>query len=440
MIEIGGRQRINPGDIKINSAIILNNQGQGINISLMLTQINLYESLNHSFVTGDITISDSLGLIESMPLIGEEQLYLDVETPGFPDMPNFRRHGLFLLYKLSGLENLSIKNRLFTMHFVSIEMLTDLNCKISKTFRGTPSSIVTQLLAPASGSKSFLSTNKRLDIDTTVNEHNFTANFWTPVYCVNYLTSRAVDINNDPSFVFFENNVGFNFKTLSSLYRQPEYTTFVRSQRMRPPSGEGQTLGEEYAKVLDMSTKTHHDYLQRLQNAFYTSSAITYDTLTKTVQTTERLARRDWIDNLPAVNRVSMNKSPAITRNLQALPESVYKTQCIARMLHSSDSVLSNRSVLSTEHHLKRLHKISLLSASSTNIQVFGRFDYTVGQKINLVIYRDRQNVSGDSQEFIIDDILSGFYLITALNHNITQKAHFTNIELSKESYQRENL
>ena len=409
---------LNPGDIKINSATLINKDGEGIDIRRIITQINLYESINQPFITGDVTVSDSVGIIESMPLVGEEQIILDLETPGQPNNSSLRRRHRFLVYKLGGVESIAIKNKLFVLNIVSIEMVTDLNCKISKTFKGNLSSIVSKLISGQPG----LNTDKLIDADSTTNNHTFTANFWTPIQTIKYICDHSIGDGNNPSFVFYEDKDGFKFKTLDSLYKQPIYAAFVRDMKMRPAIGT-ESLDEEYTKVLDISTKIHHDYLERLRSGFYASSAITFDLYSKVVNNTERLAVKNW-------KTEGMNKSYPISETLQALPEAVYKAQVHSRELYNGFQPLP------LEHHLKRMHKVSLLSASTTNIQVFGRMDYTVGQKINLTVYREVDyNTKLPDNKAIVDEILSGNYSITALNHNMTSQTHVTNMELSKESF-----
>ena len=126
-----------------------------------------------------------------------------------------------------------------------------------------------------------------------------------------------------------------------------------------------------------------------------------------------------------------LNEFPGLSDNLQFLPEAAQEFNYLSKELYNGypDTPV--------EQLIKRKSLLAQLSATKTNIQVFGRLDYSVGKKIKLVVYKDSK-IDEDGKttdDKLIDEELSGMYLITALNHNITQKNHLTNMELSKDSY-----
>lgn len=69
-------------------------------------------------------------------------------------------------------------------------------------------------------------------------------------------------------------------------------------------------------------------------------------------------------------------------------------------------------------------HKVS--------INVFGRTDYSAGQRVHLSVPRSTQIKKNDDPE---DKILSGNYLIGAICHLITLDSHQCTMELIKDSY-----
>jgi hypothetical protein len=72
-------------------------------------------------------------------------------------------------------------------------------------------------------------------------------------------------------------------------------------------------------------------------------------------------------------------------------------------------------------------------------INVFGRTDYTVGQKVYLempkpVVITEKDQANADPQNGFIDTMYSGFYIVTAINHVISRENHTCIMELSKDS------
>jgi hypothetical protein len=67
-------------------------------------------------------------------------------------------------------------------------------------------------------------------------------------------------------------------------------------------------------------------------------------------------------------------------------------------------------------------------------IEVFGRTDYTVGRKVYLDTNKMMPISHKDSD--INDKLLSGYYLISAINHAFTSDKHICTLELIKDSTQ----
>ena len=75
-----------------------------------------------------------------------------------------------------------------------------------------------------------------------------------------------------------------------------------------------------------------------------------------------------------------------------------------------------------------------MAEANKINITVPGRTDYTVGQKIAVVLYRVEPASKKDKD--LTDKMFSGYYLIAAINHVINKEKHECYMELIKESSQ----
>jgi hypothetical protein len=83
----------------------------------------------------------------------------------------------------------------------------------------------------------------------------------------------------------------------------------------------------------------------------------------------------------------------------------------------------------------ERTSLIQLLQSSVVEITVLGRTDYTVGQKVYLKIPKATPLAEKDSTDDAIDPTYTGYYIITAMNHNIDREKHEITMELSKDSY-----
>jgi len=412
--------RIEAGAIKVDGVTVINSRGKGINLKNIMVSLEIFEDIMSPFITGRLTISDANSLAESLPFMGEELLILDLETP-HPDgsaVWNKKRNQVFHIYKMEGNEAITAKNNVISLCFVSIEAFTDVNSRISQTFRGRISDTVRTLLRTDPG----LNTSKNAVIEETANNNIHTSNFWTPTQNIYHLVGDAISTEGYPSYTFFENNEGFVFASLQSLYKLPTMAKFFRHPKTRRP-GESKNIEEDWGTVLDMSTPVFYDYFDRVESGFYGGTAYRYDIETKRLDYQNLIASKD-LARAPTLNP---NKGFDSER-LQFRPEANLHMSVIHR------NIYQNSPQLSVTHFLERTALLKQLSAFTTNIQVFGRMDYSVGRPIEMTAYKNSKTNETDSSEEIIDQMLTGKYLITALTHTITRESHLCNMEISKDS------
>jgi recombinational DNA repair protein (RecF pathway) len=75
-----------------------------------------------------------------------------------------------------------------------------------------------------------------------------------------------------------------------------------------------------------------------------------------------------------------------------------------------------------------------LKQAESTKIEIVvpGRFDYTVGRKVFVKLHKIEPVSKNDKST--LDNMFSGNYIISAINHFISHKGHECTLELIKDS------
>ena len=78
-----------------------------------------------------------------------------------------------------------------------------------------------------------------------------------------------------------------------------------------------------------------------------------------------------------------------------------------------------------------------MAEAQKVNITVPGRCDYTVGQIVELTLYKKQPMRKRDRQEDLIDNVNSGKYLVSAINHQVSVEGHTCFIELIKDSMKK---
>ena len=75
-----------PGDFEVQSIFLTSpsfkDSGKTIDLSFAWTEINLYEDIYSPAVSGDVTLVTSGGIVEGIPIIGEETLEIHMNVAG----------------------------------------------------------------------------------------------------------------------------------------------------------------------------------------------------------------------------------------------------------------------------------------------------------------------------------------------------------------------
>ena len=119
---------------------ILNIKGKSaVNIIPMINSLTVYEDINKPYLLCDISIRDSYGFRETIPIMGEEFVQLEAQTRGFDliksDNPldNIIKK-TFRVYSVSPIVNSTERLKLYVLHCISIEAIISEKKKISKGY------------------------------------------------------------------------------------------------------------------------------------------------------------------------------------------------------------------------------------------------------------------------------------------------------------------
>lgn len=267
------------GDVKIEEVSIINTRGFLQDVTAQTIGIEIYEDIFSPFITGKIMLLDSQEITNLFPLVGEEVVRLHVKTPSLSDDHAYK--GEYYIYKMDDKIKTSERQTALVLHFISKEAIVDLNKKISKAYSGKVSDIVKKLITEPDA----LDSPKQYNIEETKTSTKFISNYWSPVKCLRYLTDNAVNNENSPTYLFYENKYGLNFVSLDSLYsKAPLFQKFVwdnYSADIKKTGSSERNISQDYMRVLEFHTPETFDYMNRVQSGMYGAELIAYDILTK---------------------------------------------------------------------------------------------------------------------------------------------------------------
>ena len=245
--------------MKLTSANLDIKTGSGANMLDLTTsvwhELNFYEDIYSPIVSGDITLTDTVGLIESFPIIGEEILDVSFSTagaalpptagPGTTSTPPASEApkqviNRFRVYKVDPPVQVTDNSRTIKLYFVTDNQFTNLLSKVRKIYPtkqnlpNTTQSITDKSYTLADTARDifydfFVGTKKPLRqpktrkpflVEPTRYKSEIVIPNWNPFKAISFLASKAVSANPETkgaNFVFYQTLQGFRFVSIETL-------------------------------------------------------------------------------------------------------------------------------------------------------------------------------------------------------------------------------
>ena len=208
-----------PGDFRTSEIILYSYGGSQLEISGLTAVVNIYQDLDSAFQSGNILFFDTIGAANRLPIIGNEFIEFKMRTPIEADgdeeldATNHR----FQVYEKRSVKT-SQNVQAIALFFTSIESIRNERLRVSKSLTGSYAEMVNTLVK---GDKTLLNSKKDLFLDPTLGSYTYTFPNVRPIDGVRLVQGLSEPQNfKTPHYMFYENNRGFHFRTLESLYRE----------------------------------------------------------------------------------------------------------------------------------------------------------------------------------------------------------------------------
>jgi hypothetical protein len=414
---------INVAEVTITSLIT----NKKFNVANQLVTIQIFEDMFSPFISGSLIFQESLDFASNFPFVGEEVIDLKLFTPTLDESKPKTGviQGRFYIYKMADREIMAERSMVYQLHFIAIEAIADINTKISKGYDGLISDIAKTLIK----GEDELSSDKEILIEETSNKLKFVSNFWSPVRNINYLLKHAQNKGKSPTYVFYESRYGYNFVSLDTLNSQEPIQYFLNNNStdsVSPSGGSKRNFENDYRRIAEMNIPISHDYMDRVTHGAYGSTMLFMDLAKKEYFNLKHSFLKDWGK---AGEETRLNKYPVTSNKVYTTYRASMYNDVMENGLFTDYDDVSDVRV-----RQKRVSRLKQAEAYKINITVAGRTDYTVGQKVNVKSYKAEPIKGSDADEDILDNIISGNYLIATINHVIDREKHECHMQLIKDS------
>ena len=270
------------GDFTVDDCRLILSSGIELDISGVLLEVQLYESIDTSAVTGTVSFANTDGLSNSGPIIGQEYLKLKIRTPTFTNEENIIDFSENVLHVTNvTVSQIGNKGELILMNVITSEAVRNQGAVVSRSVEGTYDEFVRALL------KNDLKCTKNLDIERTEGLRKYVLPNTNPFDLIKIFRRKAVSAaTNSPTYVFFENFRGYHFKTLEKMYGQEPVMTYFESSfgvdtGDKTQENPKKRLERELSTIQAASIVNRKDTLVNMSLGALSSELTTFDVVTK---------------------------------------------------------------------------------------------------------------------------------------------------------------
>lgn len=431
-----------PGDVLIKQIYIVTSKGMVVDMRDYLIEIDLYESIFTPCVTGTFLVKDSRNLLKNLPLLGEELLVLEFKTPTIDDRLSI--HKTFRIHSIKNRNYASDgSSQIYSLDFCSVEMFRDISNNISRSFSGNPSEIVVKIF------QEYLACSRNIDVET-LNESDvktdltilntpdnvikFVSPNWTPIQCINWLCSKSYS-SKACNFLFWETTKGFYYGSTDSIYKFKDKVTignYVYSSSLPGNVGSDDANKRLFTIKYLMFLKNTNQLANNL-DGYISNQLLDINLYNKSYEE----INYDHITNFTKYSHTENTKSfPMADLNTSRSFSSYSKLNYNYPKLHNIEE---NFPEVTKYIFGNRRSNMLELDNLKVKIGIPGRTDIEVGNLINIRLPKASPSFPEDKSSVMYDELYSGSYLITSLNHKINPLTHFITCELTKDCFSRDH-
>ncbi len=407
-----------PGNVKLYKAQLTNLSGTFLDITPQIKSVSIFENMDSPTIYCEVLMEDSIDLLRTFPIVGEEHLEISYKTPSIDDITTYK----FRVFKVKNkVDQTNSKTSIYVLECVSEETVTAITVgKINAAYQEPFESIITQLLTRQ------LKTTKQIYVEKTKGIVDVTIPNLYSFQAIDFLKQRAVSAEvPNSSYKFYENQNGFHFRTIESLLYTKRNDIgskeFVYDNSTTMPNRD--LSAGAYRNIIVLDKQNLIDSIRNIGTGSYRNVTETFDMITKQVDRTE-------FDFTKSTNQFISSDAVSTPFNTQLffsdLQNNIKKAKTFFGVRDSSQTTNPLPDSIG-----KRNAYNSMFATININVLVYGDSSLTVGETLKL----NTKNTKGTTERNTDESKLSGTYLITGLRHLISPGAgatHYTAMILQK--------
>lgn len=439
------------GSVDVKTLTLVSTNNVSIPLNEFLIEFNLYEDMFSSTLYGTVFLSDSRNLIDKLPIIGEEQLLVDIITPGFEKL---RIKKAFRVFKLSDRNIVRDNNtQTYVLHFASNELFKDLITPLFNKFEGSVNELVASIFTNIQSPRYFenFDINNQAGAITSIvgiglatEKIKFVAPGWTPIKCINWLSSKSLPLDgSSANFLFYETNKSFYFACVNDIFKSfhtrdslfGRAVNFIGTYSYSPNNlnRKGENIEEQFFKINNIEMVSTTDHVKNSTSGYLSNRTVVLDVFNKSYTNSVF----DYTVRYPDFFHTSgkgKNAVPIFTNRATKSVDSAISFYPFNPKLFGNPDGTNVSSSVDPKKLLSRKSLLMDLTNLKLNIVIPGRTDIEVGNLMYINFPALTPVSEQDANASNVDKSYSGYYLITAIHHKVTILEHVMFLEIIKDS------
>jgi hypothetical protein len=431
----------------VSRCIIYGNDGGEVDFLNGIYSIHYYEDLLEDCVRATVILVDSVGTIngttalDGLPIVGQEKVELTIN-----DNNNNAKSVVLFVNSVKPYFN-DTNRQMITLDLVSKEYIINEQVRVRTRYDGKISDHIDKIL------KDVIKTEKKIDLEQTINTYNFLGNNKKPFYTCRWLSKKSVPttgggLGKTAGFFFYEvgdtiidgskEEKGFYYKSIDTLMKQEHKVKLMFNTTV---DKRGEKVPEGYdGKVVSYNVETagSGNVTERMKLGLYNTKIVTFDPFNCFYKVTNQQADDDSYEKggkkLPKLNDKDFtfnkgegNEGPTKTSYFLIDTGSMPSGNTQQQIQKSQEPNLDYSNVVNYS-----TMRYNNLFSSKVEMTIPGTFKLSVGD----TIFVDSPKIE-DVKNPDVNQQHGGKYLISRLCHYVDPTNTYTVMDLVRESVER---
>ena len=419
------------------------NPSDTVSLADGILELNYIESImndtikvNLSFVDTGASINDKT-VMEGLPLVGQEKVILKFRDNNKNILGDKPELVLYVNKITPGLDK--SQKSIVGLELVSKEYILNEKIRITKRMDGKLSDHIRTILT----SQDYLKTEKKVDIEDTINNFNFFGNNKKSFYTINWLSKKGVSaksqkLGDSAGYFFYETSEGFFFKSIDSLLDQEPKTKMIYNET---PDTRGNNIPEGYdQKILRFQKSNAVNVQEKLKMGSYSNRVVLFDPFTcfYEVKTNDTDRTQDSLKK--GGKELSLSESRNKEFDIPGNNKEFSRTQYFLLDKGTAPTGNADQQIeKSGEENFEygqianqSMMRYNQLYAMRASITIAGNFSLHAGDAIFIDSPGLQKKNTSD-----VDRRDGGLYIITDICHKIDSTGTYTQCNLARDSFGR---